>query len=89
MSHLSDFINCWSKSPIESLSLSEQFVQKSLELIEAQVVVPQPLTADQEATLVNMWQQSLGHPFDIRIVYPREIPRAAGGKYEEFRSEVP
>ncbi len=32
MSHLSDFINGWSKSPIESLSLSDQLVQKSLEL---------------------------------------------------------
>ncbi|MFT5446313.1 MAG: phenylacetate-CoA ligase [Gammaproteobacteria bacterium] len=65
-----------------------QLVQKSLQLIEAQVVVPQPLSAAQEATLITMWQQSLGHPFDIRIVYVREIPRAAGGKYEEFRSEV-
>jgi phenylacetate-CoA ligase len=66
-----------------------QLVQKSLELVEAQVLVEQPLSPEQEATLINMWQQSLGHPFEIRIAYPREIPRAAGGKYEEFRSEVP
>ena len=66
-----------------------QLVQKSLELIEARVVVPQPLSAEQEASLISMWQQRLGHPFEIRITYPREIPRAAGGKYEEFRSEVP
>jgi len=65
-----------------------QLVQKSIERIEAQIAVTQPLTAEQEAILIAMWQRSLGHPFEISINYVDMIPRGAGGKFEEFRSEV-
>ncbi len=32
--------------------------------------------------------KNLKHPFKVSFVYRDDIPRSAGGKYEDFRSEV-
>src|SRR5690606_25490608 len=66
-----------------------QVVQRSLEDIEVLLVVKRALTAEEEAALRTLILRSLGHPFSVRFSCCGEIPRNAGGKYEEFRCEVP
>ena len=65
-----------------------QFVQKALDLIEARMVVSEPLTPKEEEFLRQRICSRL--PEGIRVVfsYLPAIPRGAGGKYEEFLSEV-
>jgi phenylacetate-CoA ligase len=64
-----------------------QFVQRTLEEIEARFVADRPLTADEEARLAAVIRSALGHPFRIAFSYfDGEIPRGAGGKFEEFVS---
>lgn len=68
-----------------------QAVQHSTELVELRLVTEgdRRLGAEQEQALTRVLQQSLGHPFEIRLSYvEREIPRGAGGKFEEFVSLV-
>jgi phenylacetate-CoA ligase len=66
-----------------------QLVQKSLERIEMRLSAPVPPTARQEAALRSILQTHLGHPFEISFVHMAEIPRGAGGKFEDFLSELP
>jgi len=68
--------------------LQHQFVQKSFELVEARLVVASPLDADQEKRLAERIASRLPPGFRVRIAYRDRIPRSAGGKYEDFYSEV-
>lgn len=65
-----------------------QVVQRALQEIEVALVVARPLTADEEALLRDLVLKNLGHQFAVRFTYHDDIPRAASGKYEDFRSEV-
>jgi phenylacetate-CoA ligase len=66
-----------------------QFIQHERELIEVRLVSEQPLSSTQEAELRALIQRVLGHPFTLSFVYFAErIPRAAGGKFEEFVCKV-
>lgn len=65
-----------------------QVVQKTLHDIEVALVVARPLTPAEEDTLRTQILKNLGHPFQLSFVYRDNIPRSAGGKYEDFRSEV-
>jgi phenylacetate-CoA ligase len=65
-----------------------QVVQKSLEDIEVALVVARPLTAGEEMVLRALIVKNLKHPFNVSFVYRDGIPRSAGGKYEDFRSDV-
>jgi phenylacetate-CoA ligase len=65
-----------------------QFVQKSPQLIQARVVASTPLTAEQEALFCERVSSQLPSGIDVQIVYCERIERSAGGKYEEFVSEV-
>ena len=56
--------------------------------IEMKLVARRPLDADEEARLRTLVHAALGHPFPVRFTYHDAIPRAAGGKFEEFRSEI-
>lgn len=65
-----------------------QAIQRSLEEVELLVVLRRPML-DYEQELLSQWVASaLGHPFQIRVTCVDEIPRAANGKYEDFRCEV-
>jgi len=66
-----------------------QLVQKSLDELEARLVVVRPLTSDEETTLASYVQQGLGYAFRLHFNYVDDIPRSPRGKFEEFRSEVP
>ena len=65
-----------------------QLVQKSLERIEVRYVVDRPLTAQEEDKLSAVIQDSLGHPFEVYFRYFDKMPMTAGGKFEEFISEI-
>ncbi|MCW5605371.1 MAG: phenylacetate--CoA ligase family protein [Burkholderiales bacterium] len=66
-----------------------QFIQHTLEEIEARFVVERVLTAAEETRLRRVIHDALGHPFRLRFVYfPGELPRAPNGKFEEFVSRI-
>jgi len=63
-------------------------VQKSLSDIEVALVVARPLQPAETEALRALILKNLGYPFNVSFVYRDAIPRSAGGKYEDFRSEV-
>lgn len=65
-----------------------QLIQKSLERIEINLVVTESLSADKEQQLMHYLTDKFKHEFVYDFVYPDDIPRAANGKFEEFKSEV-
>ena len=66
-----------------------QFVQTAPDLLEARMVVSQPLTAKEEEYLVGRIRSRLPEGIRVAVRYVEAIPRSAGGKYEEFVCEVP
>jgi phenylacetate-CoA ligase len=69
--------------------MQHQIVQKSLGDIEVRLVARRPLTVEEEDRLRRWIRLSFGYDFRLRFVYCDDIPRAASGKYEDFRSELP
>lgn len=65
-----------------------QVIQKSLERLEVKLVAPHGLSAGEERALRQMILAQLGHPFEIEFSFHDDIPRSAGGKFEDFRSEI-
>ncbi len=65
-----------------------QLVQKSRELIEVRLVADAPLDAAQEGRLRRQLLSKLPPEFRVNVVYCDAIPRSAGGKFEDFVSEV-
>jgi len=68
--------------------LQHQFAQKDAEWIEGRLVTERPLTAAEEAQLRAHIQSRLPWPFRITFAHCDEIPRNAGGKFENFVSEL-
>lgn len=66
-----------------------QLVQKTTARLEMRVVADPPFTAADEARLRDIVLARIGHPFEIVFSYPESIPRGPGGKYEDFKSELP
>ncbi len=70
--------------------LQYQFVQHDLDRIEVKIVSEKPLSTAQESKLSAVMLKSLG--FDCRLeftYFEGEIPRAPGGKFEEFLCLIP
>ena len=65
-----------------------QLVQRRPDEIELKLAVDETLTGDQEERLREALNKRLGHPFAYRFTYVDEIPRSAGGKYEDFRVDL-
>ena len=66
-----------------------QFIQQDRGLIEVRLVSEHPVSSTQEADLRAVIQQALGHPFTLKFTYfADQIPRAPGGKFEEFVCHV-
>ncbi|MFN2505143.1 MAG: phenylacetate--CoA ligase family protein, partial [Acidimicrobiales bacterium] len=65
-----------------------QVIQRSVDDLEVRVVTERPFRANEESAVRDYVVTSLGHPFTITFSYVGEIPRSAGGKFEDFRSEV-
>jgi len=67
-----------------------QVVQHSMDDVEVRLVTPHPLSTAQEAQLTALLHGAIGHPFPLRFSYSdRELPKTAGGKFEEFISLLP
>lgn len=69
--------------------VQHQFVQKSLQRIEARLVTARPLTRKEERSLRAYLLANLPYPFELRFTYFDEIPRNGAGKFEDFICEVP
>jgi phenylacetate-CoA ligase len=68
--------------------LQHQFVQKTLDLVEARLVVGAALTPAQETRFRERVQSQLPPGVHLRIAYCERIERSASGKFEDFVSEV-
>ena len=66
-----------------------QLVQHDLEHIQARIVGPRPLTAEEEATFTSKLQGLLGFPFRISFEYLERIDRTRDLKFEDVVSRVP
>lgn len=75
---------------LDSLPPIQQFqvIQRSIEEIEALLVVPRPLTDDEKALLIRWLERGLGHSFRVKFTYVDAIPASPTGKFEDFRSDV-
>lgn len=71
-------------APIEQY----QFVQTALDRLEARVVSPQPLTAEECRRLGDLVCAKMGYPFIVTVTQVERIERAASGKFEEFRCDI-
>lgn len=62
-----------------------QVVQRDLATLVLRYAADDPLTAAQEAALTPIVREAIGHPFAVAFEFcPGEIPKSAGGKFEEF-----
>jgi phenylacetate-CoA ligase len=66
-----------------------QLVQKTLTELELRVVPQRPFTSDDEEKMRALITKQLGGGFQVAFTYHDAIARGAGGKYEDFRSELP
>lgn len=66
-----------------------QVAQVAPERLEVRLVPERPLTADEEQAIRARINARIGHVFEIVFAYLPEIPRGAGGKFEDFRCELP
>src|SRR5262249_28205670 len=60
-----------------------QMIQTGLTTLELRLVAERRGTAEEEARLTAMVAEWIGFPFEVKYTYLDEIPRAAGGKYED------
>jgi phenylacetate-CoA ligase len=65
-----------------------RLVQKSLRELVLELSVARPLDPGEERLLRELVLGTLGHPFELDLVYLPTILRAESGKFEEFRSEL-
>jgi phenylacetate-CoA ligase len=65
-----------------------QFVQKTLQRLQARLAVERPLTPEEESALRAHILTRLPAAFEIDFVYVDDIPMSAAGKLENFISEV-
>lgn len=65
-----------------------QLIQHAPDQIEVKLVMPRMLTPVEEQTLTGTICNSLGYPFHLTYSYVEHITRSAGGKHEDFISNV-
>lgn len=68
--------------------LQHQFVQKAYDLLELRLVVPAPLTPEQEGRFRQHILANMPPDMRLQFVYCDGIERSASGKYEDLVSEV-
>jgi phenylacetate-CoA ligase len=68
--------------------IQHQIVQRSRDHLEVVLAARAPLAVAEEERLRHAIRDGFGHPFRVTFTYCEEIPRAANGKYQEFRREV-
>lgn len=65
-----------------------QFVQKSFDLVEARLVVAEPLTGEQQEQVRERISFQLPDGVELAVTYCDYLERSASGKFEDFVSEV-
>ncbi len=65
-----------------------QLIQRTVSSLELLVVAPRLFTAVEEQALRGLVDHAVGCSLDLKITHVQSIPRGAGGKYEDVRSEV-
>ena len=65
-----------------------QLIQDALDHVAVKLVMPRDLSADEHARLTAALQDCLNYPFNISFQCVDDIPRGAGGKYEDFVSQL-
>ncbi|EDY19772.1 conserved hypothetical protein [Chthoniobacter flavus Ellin428] len=65
-----------------------QIVQKSLTILEVQIVAERPLKEAECDLIIDRLVTQVGPAFEIRLVFVDNIPRPPGGKYMDFLSEI-
>lgn len=68
--------------------LQRQVVQKDFDTLEVRMVVGRPLTKDEESRLRDLILSGLPAGMRLDFAYCSSILRGAGGKFEDFISEV-
>jgi phenylacetate-coenzyme A ligase PaaK-like adenylate-forming protein len=66
-----------------------QLLQKDLQRLELVLVVARALSAKEEARVRAAFLADLGGGFELAVSYAEAIARTPGGKYEDFRCEMP
>lgn len=66
-----------------------QVIQKLPDFAELKLVAARPLAEAEEAMVRAMIDSAFGWPMTTQITYVDSIPRGAGGKFEEYRCEIP
>ena len=66
-----------------------QIVQHGVHDIEIRLVPARPFSPAEEELLCDLFRRCSGHAFATRLTYLDEIPRGPGGKFEDFRCEIP
>ena len=64
-------------------------IQRSLELLELELVAARRPTEAEEADIAKGIRDSIGHPFEVRVTLLEALPVSRNGKLEVFVSEVP
>ncbi|OGA50861.1 MAG: hypothetical protein A3G25_10745 [Betaproteobacteria bacterium RIFCSPLOWO2_12_FULL_63_13] len=66
-----------------------QIVQTALDTLELRVLPEQPLSSQERGRLLDYVRDWAGPQFKVQLRIVDAIPRGAGGKFEEFLSELP
>lgn len=64
-------------------------IQTSVHDLEVELVCDEPVSEEQRAELIRYVKKAQPAPFNVSLSFVDEIPRTAGGKYEEFVCRVP
>lgn len=66
-----------------------RIIQTSVRDLEVELVCSEPVDEHQQAELIRLVQHAQPAPFHVHLRFVEDIPRTAGGKYEEFICRVP
>lgn len=64
-----------------------QVVRRGPEALEMKLIVTRELDDAEAGQLTKILQQRFRHPFAVSFSYHDEIPRSAGGKFEDYKDE--
>jgi phenylacetate-CoA ligase len=65
-----------------------QVVQRTVDLIEARLVVSRPLTAEEQLELIAVLEAEFHEGFRVELSFPDSIARTAAGKMRPFVSDL-
>ena len=64
-------------------------IQETRERLILQVASDRVLSESERTVLIDALRSSVGYPFSVTLTEHDRLERGAGGKYEDFRSELP